>query len=182
MKLCLLGDGRVGKTSLRRQYLGQGFATDYLETLGADFAFKVGNVAGYEFRYQIWDIAGQPRYSELKKSFYMGAQAALVLYDITNNQSYANVRNWVEELWRYNTKGKTVPVVIVGNKVDLRPTFDNALRAQAGEQLVKELVEENSLDFEVPFLETSAKTGEQVEEAFDLISRIFLRIHDIRQA
>ena len=112
-KIVLLGDGMVGKTSLRYRYLDKGFTSNYLATLGADFAIKELDYMNYHIRFQIWDLAGQVRFETLRKSFYIGAQSALILYDVTNRQSFNNVRNWLNEFWKHNGKGK-MPVVLIG--------------------------------------------------------------------
>ena len=115
LKLVLLGDGRVGKTSIRKKYLGLGFPTEYLETLGADFSIKstkfkpTKSSKEIDLRYQIWDIAGQPRFNQIRKSFYMGAQAGLILYDVSERKSLASLTNWLEELFNSNGKGKNIP-------------------------------------------------------------------------
>lgn len=179
LKLCLLGDGKVGKTSLRRRYLGQGFSTEYLETLGADFAIKRTVFAGLVFRFQIWDIAGQPRFSELRKAFFMGSQAAIVLYDISNPATISSVDNWVRELWANNGKGPHLPIVIVGNKVDLRRKVDTAVPGSEGRELAEQLSEEVSLPFTIPFLETSALTGTNVDVAFQTIIQHFMQLHNL---
>ncbi|MHA2362745.1 MAG: GTP-binding protein [Candidatus Hodarchaeales archaeon] len=180
LKLCLLGDGAVGKTSLRRTYLGQGFKTEYLETLGADFALKTlkykdkdGKFDG-TFKFQIWDLAGQPRFNQLRTTFYYGSQAALILYDITNPSSLDSVDRWLKELWTHNGKGSDIPVVIIGNKIDLREQIDQPLSPEDGKLLAEKLSEKSK--FFIPFLETSAKTGENVEEAFQLITQTFIDI------
>ena len=84
MKIILAGDGAVGKTSLREQYLGRGFTGQYLQTIGADFALKTDTVAGENVKYQIWDLAGQPRFKTVRSVYYIGAVGALLVFDITS--------------------------------------------------------------------------------------------------
>ena len=178
LKLVLLGDGRVGKTSIRKKYLGLGFPTEYLETLGADFSIKTTKFQNLDLRYQIWDIAGQPRFNQIRKSFYMGAQAALVLYDVSERKSLSSLSNWIDEVYNSNGKGTDIPIVVIANKIDLRKEIDCITKDEGKNALkkIKEIYKVNSL---VKFLETSAKTGENVNKAFDLITSMFLELHDI---
>ena len=177
LKLCLLGDGLVGKTSLRQRYLGKGFSTEYLETLGADFAIHTIDYNNLQFRFQIWDLAGQKRFDQLRTSFYYGTQAALVLYAIDNQESYFSSEQWVEELWKNNGKKTQIPIVIIGNKIDLRENIDNPLLPSDGNKLAEKFSQKAG--FQIPFLETSAKTGENVNEAFELITERFINIWQI---
>ncbi len=179
LKLVLLGDGRVGKTSLRKKYLGMGFPTEYLETLGADFSIKSIKFNDIELRYQIWDIAGQPRFNQIRKSFYMGAQAGLILYDVSERKSHASLSNWIEEFFNSNGKGINIPLIIVANKIDLRNEIDCITKSE-GENFVKKIQEKYNLPDSIKFLETSAKTGENVDEAFQMITSMFLSMHKIQ--
>ena len=184
LKLVLLGDGRVGKTSIRKKYLGLGFPTEYLETLGADFSIKstkfkpTKSSKEIDLRYQIWDIAGQPRFNQIRKSFYMGAQAGLILYDVSERKSLASLTNWLEELFNSNGKGKNIPIVVIANKIDLRKEIE-CITTNEGESAVKKLQEKFNVKDTVKFLETSAKTGENVDLAFTKITSMFLAMHDI---
>lgn len=178
LKLVLLGDGRVGKTSLRKRYLGLGFPTEYLETLGADFSIKTTHFNNIELRYQIWDIAGQPRFNQIRKSFYMGAQAGLVLYDVSERKSLASLSNWIEELFNSNGKGTKIPIVVIANKIDLRKDID-CVTTSEGESTVKKIQEKYNSSSTIKFLETSAKTGENVDKTFEMITSMFLSMHDI---
>ena len=177
MKLCLLGDGRVGKTSLRREFLGEGFVTEYKETLGADFAIHTQKYNDITFRFQIWDLAGQERFDQLRTSFYFGAQAALVLYDVSNQKSLNSVENWISELWEHNGKNTVIPIVIIGNKIDLRNEIVKSLKPSAGQDMAKQMSNKAN-NIQIPFLETSAKTGENVAKAFSLITETFMTIHN----
>jgi small GTP-binding protein len=170
LKLSLLGNGYVGKTSLRKRYLGQTFTTEYLGTLGADFAVKTIQYNNVSYRYQIWDIAGQPRFNQLRKTFFQGSQVAMILYDITDRESYYAVKDWANELWIHNGKGK-IPVLIVGNKIDLRESSDDPLQPEDGHNLAREV--ESLIDFKIPFIETSARTGANVIKAFEELTSLY---------
>ncbi|MFX1513985.1 MAG: Rab family GTPase [Promethearchaeota archaeon] len=132
MKICLLGDGAVGKTSLRERYLGKGFKSGYTMTIGADFAVKESNVDGNEIKFQIWDLAGQPRFSSVRELYYKGSVGGLLVYDCTRPESYQNLDGWIEELWKNNGRGK-LPLVLIANKVDLREENPDSISPELGE-------------------------------------------------
>ena len=119
VKIVLAGDGAVGKTTLRRRYLGEGFQASYLMTIGADFAVKTVDVRDRTIKFQLWDLAGQPRFQVVREMYYRGALGGLLVFDVTRWDSFKNLPHWLEELWRSNGRG-AVPVVLVGNKTDLR--------------------------------------------------------------
>ena len=169
-KLSLLGDGTVGKTSLRHRYLGREFSTSYLATLGADFAIKEVNYDNqFIVRYQIWDLAGQPRFNQLRKTFYLGSQGAIIIYDVNSFDSFNNVKNWANEFIQNNGKG-TGFILLVGNKIDLRN--DSSITTEEGKKMAQEL--STIVQRTVPFIETSAKTGQNIDDAFKLITEQFL--------
>jgi len=170
-KIVLIGDGGVGKTTLRRRWMGEGFVTSYILTVGADFAVKTLNTPyGHEVKFQIWDLGGQPHFKEVRKTFYAGAAGALVVYDVTDRKSYNNVFGWIEEMLKH-VKQK-VPIVLVGNKIDLRDNVQDAITTEEGINLRKEIIEKYGLD--VLFIETSAKTGENVDKAFQGMAKLLL--------
>lgn len=178
-KVVLLGDGMVGKTSLRYRYLGKEFSTNYLATLGADFAIKELDYDNYHIRYQIWDLAGQARFDTLRKSFYLGSQGALVLYDVTSRESYNNVENWISEFWNNNGKG-TMPIVLIANKIDLRKDDGTCITKEEGIQKAKEIEEQGDIDYAVPYVETSAKTGVNIDLAFRTITDHYLKVNKMK--
>lgn len=171
-KIVLIGDGGVGKTTLRRRWMGEGFTVSYILTVGADFAVKTLNTPyGHEVKFQIWDLGGQPHFKEVRKTFYAGAAGALVVYDVTDRKSYNNVFGWIEEMLKH-VKQK-IPIVLVGNKIDLRNNVPDAITTEEGINLRKEIIEKYSLD--VLFIETSAKTGENVDKAFQGMAKLLLQ-------
>ena len=180
LKMCLLGNGYVGKTSIRRSYLGQGFVTEYYGTLGADFAIKSIKYANLSVRFQIWDIAGQPRFNQIRKAFFVGSQAAMIIYDVTDTEmtSFDAVINWAEELWENNGKGK-VPILLVGNKIDLRSESQETISFEAGKSLAEKI--SKKINMEVPFIETSAKTGENIDQAFQMMADQYTTYFNIKK-
>ncbi|MFW9854900.1 MAG: Rab family GTPase [Candidatus Thorarchaeota archaeon] len=167
MKIVLAGDGAVGKTSLRRSFLGEDFSFDYQTTIGADFATHREQIANRSVKFVIWDLAGQPQFHQVRKTFYSGAHGALVVCDLTNPTSFENLKHWINELWRYNAEGP-VPFVIVGNKCDLRDLGYARISDKKIHSVTKIINEETSRKsgFGVKSITTSARTGEGVIEAF----------------
>lgn len=164
IKLVLLGDSAVGKTTLRLKYVGKTLDSDYLPTLGADFSLKQMLFANNALKFQIWDLSGQPSFANIRRTFYVGAQGALVLYDITNRNSFFNIPLWIDEFLNHNGQGK-MPIVLLGNKIDLRAKRKELITAEEGKEVAKTLSVEKGVP--ISFLETSALTGINIDKAFE---------------
>jgi small GTP-binding protein len=138
-------------------------------TIGADFAVKKMQLAGgHDVSIQIWDLAGQEHFKSVRSTFYKGAQGALAVYSTVERASFDNLPNWMNECW--TNAGKKVPVVLIANKIDLREQFKNnpamkqtIVTTAEGEKYADSLAKSG---VHCSFLETSAKTGENVEAAF----------------
>ncbi len=165
-KIVLIGDGAVGKTSLRKRYLGEGFETDYLSTMGADFALYDTKVEETHIRWQIWDLAGQPVFKDVVKAYYTKVFGAILVYDVTRRQTFENTEKWLDDLWTNSKRDQNVPVVILGNKIDLREEGAETVSADEGQKLADRLG--------IKIIETSAKTGEGVQIAFDQLGKEIL--------
>lgn len=170
-KLIMIGDGAVGKTSIVRRYLKWGFQERYLPTLGANFYTEKRTYTYDEdqltVKWTLWDISGQPAFSEVRDKYYIGAKGALVVYDITRKETAENTENWIEELHK-RTENKQ-PVVLLGNKVDLRGTEREEVSSKEGKQLAEDLSEQFGV--EIPYIDTSAKTGKNLDKAFKTIAK-----------
>ncbi|MFW9880039.1 MAG: Rab family GTPase [Candidatus Thorarchaeota archaeon] len=158
-KVILIGAGAVGKTSLLHRFVENKFSFRYKVTIGADFLSKV--IEGYpnlntSCKLQIWDIGGQERYKFLRSSFFDGANGALVVFDISRWHTYEELNEWISDLREY--AGKNVPFILIGNKVDLIEDITG--------EYDKEIVEDYAKSEKTYYVETSAKTGENVEDAF----------------
>ncbi len=162
-KVTLLGDGAVGKTSLRKTYLGEGFESGYSMTIGADFAVKRLKIDNNDFVAQIWDLAGQQRFSAVREVYYRGTSGCLLVFDITRRASFENIPSWIAELLK-NNYNRVVPIVLLGNKSDLRSSAKDPVLREQAEEYGRSLSEWSG--FSVPYIETSAKTGENVDESF----------------
>ncbi|MFX1442908.1 MAG: Rab family GTPase [Promethearchaeota archaeon] len=158
LKLVLLGDPAVGKTSLINQYVDHTFKTDYQPTLGANIIAKEikMNQIKTTTKLIIWDIAGQKTYDLSRKLFFQGCSGALFIYDITRASTFENIKDkWLQDFQKF---GKTkAAFILIGNKTDL--TEIRSVKKETGEKLADDI---NAIDF----IETSAKYGENVELAF----------------
>ncbi len=166
-KITLLGEGAVGKTSLRRRYLGESFKEGYMMTIGADFAVKKMHLNQTEYTLQIWDLAGQQRFSAVREVYYRGTAGALLVFDISRPETYEILPNWLHELIR-NNKNRIVPLVLIGNKSDLRDSTPYAVPKEYAMEYADQLSQWSG--FYVPYMETSAKTGLNVEQVFALLT------------
>jgi len=170
-KIILLGDGAVGKTSLRKAYLGDNFRNGYNMTIGADFAVQhINLVDGSEVNFQIWDLAGQQRFSAVREVYYRGAQGCLLVFDISRRSSFENIPSWIAEYLKCNSNQR-VPVVLVGNKSDLRTSANDPVSKVQVEEYANSLSAWSGIM--VPYIETSAKTEDFVNVAF---SELFKKV------
>ncbi len=170
-KIVLIGDGAVGKTSIRKRYLGENFSGNYQMTIGADFAVNEDTIGWKKVKFVIWDLAGQPRFHEIRRSFYRGCQGALVVFDLTNKNSFDNLGHWINEVWKNSPKGP-IPFVIVGNKADLRQMGISSIANNLVEEITTNISQEThkKFGFGTKSVITSAKTGENIREAFRLLA------------
>ena len=163
-KVCLIGDGYVGKTSIRRKYLKGGFKASYLPTLGVDFAQKTTTFEGVPTYLVVWDIAGQPLFQSLRRRYYEGCSGMILAYSVVDRESFDNASKWLVEAHEF--MGELPPLIVAGNKIDLRPTQvqEETVSTEEGEAFTKRFSEK--LNTPAIFIETSALTGENIDEAF----------------
>ena len=159
-KIIICGDVLVGKTSIRRRYLGQGFQTNYILTLGADFAVTTYRDA----KMQLWDLAGQVGFQFLLKEYYRGAHAGIVVFDVTNRETIQTLSYWIEN-FVLTKSGNRVPLMIVGNKIDLRSEGSDSISTNEAMEFVNQLSQK--LNWKFTYIETSALTGVNVRVAFE---------------
>jgi len=158
-KLVLLGESAVGKSSIVLRFVRQDFLEFQEATIGAAFLTQVVNLGDQSIKFEIWDTAGQERYKSLAPMYYRGAAAAIIVYDITSQESFARAKNWVGELQR--SGDAAVIIALAGNKYDL------ADRRVVEEADARAFAEEKGL----MFMETSAKANKNVNELFLAIAR-----------
>lgn len=169
-KLVLLGESAVGKSSLVLRFVKGQFQEYQESTIGAAFLTQTVQVDGVTVKYEIWDTAGQERYHSLAPMYYRGAQAAVVVYDITSPETFSRAQNWIKELQRQASPD--IVIALVGNKSDLSDD------RQVTEEEAIAYAEENSL----LYMESSAKTGSNVSEIFTEIGKQLPKNEPVRSA
>ena len=171
LKLIILGDSGVGKTSLMNQYVNRKFSKQYKATIGADFLTKEVKVDDNLVTMQIWDTAGQERFQSLGVAFYRGADCCVLVYDVNNEKSFQNLENWREEFLAQASPSdpENFPFIVLGNKTD----------QDGGQSRV--VSEKKALSFcaasgnACPHFETSAKEDSNVQDAFECAARNALK-------
>lgn len=167
-KLLVIGDSGCGKSSLLKRFSDDEFQTGYSSTIGVDFEVRTIDVGAKKIKLQMWDTAGQERFRTITTSYYRGSHAVLVVFDVTSEESFANVRRWLEEVnqaQKHSTVRTRPQILLLANKTDL--SRQRVVESHRIEELAEEL--------NIPFLETSAKTNSNVAEAFQAIGSAFLR-------
>ncbi|KAK5781068.1 Rab family GTPase VPS21 PWA37_001988 [Arxiozyma heterogenica] len=158
IKLVLLGEAAVGKSSIVLRFVSNDFSENKEPTIGAAFLTQRVNIDDHIVKFEIWDTAGQERFASLAPMYYRNAQAALVVYDVTKPQSFIKARHWVKEL--HEQASQDIIIALIGNKIDLLKDDPDG-RKVAKEEAEKLAEEENLL-----FFETSAKTAVNINEVF----------------
>lgn len=161
VKVCVVGNMSVGKSCLSIQYVNGVFNTEVQSTIGAAFLSKSAEYHGSHFKFQIWDTAGAEKYRGLAPMYYRGSNAAILVYDITDPETFEGVKIWVEELKKQGPDG--VVLALAGNKCDLEDQ----------RQVSKEEGADYATSIGATFFETSAVTGANVDDVFkDIASRL----------
>ncbi|KAG7245354.1 hypothetical protein INR49_010804 [Caranx melampygus] len=161
-KLLLIGDSGVGKTCLLFRFSEDSFNTTFISTIGIDFKIRTIELDGKRVKLQIWDTAGQERFRTITTAYYRGAMGIMLVYDICNEKSFENIKNWIRNIEEHASSD--VEKMILGNKCDM--TDRRQVSKDRGEKL--------AIDYGVKFLETSAKSSLNVEEAFYTMGRDIL--------
>jgi len=159
IKLLLIGDSGVGKSCLLLRFSDDAFNTSFITTIGIDFKIRTVEIDGKRCKLQIWDTAGQERFRTITTAYYRGAMGILLVYDITDEQSFANIRNWMRQIQQHASD--SVNKVLLGNKCDM--VEKRKVETSRGNSLAEE--------YGVKFFETSAKSNIQVEQAFMTIAK-----------
>lgn len=153
-KLVLIGDSGVGKSCLLLRFADDNFTDSYISTIGVDFRFRTITIDKKVVKLQIWDTAGQERFRTITSAYYRGADGIIMVYDVTNQESFEHVEEWLSEVDRYANEGTAK--LLVGNKADL--VEERRVSEETAQRFAEKLG--------IPFLETSAKTATNVDAAF----------------
>ena len=155
-KILLLGDSSVGKTCFLMRYTDNTYQEIHMSTIGIDNKFKdVELEDGKKVKIQIWDTAGQDRFRSITRNYYKGANGIVLIFDVTNKKSYENVKNWVKQI--KEEVSSRVTIILVANKID--DVNHRIVSKEEGEKIANECG--------LMFFECSAKTGENIEHAFN---------------
>lgn len=159
IKLLLIGDSGVGKSCLLLRFSDDTFTTSFITTIGIDFKIRTIELDGKRIKLQIWDTAGQERFRTITTAYYRGAMGILLVYDVTDENSFQNITTWIKNIEQHASE--TVCKILLGNKCDM--TERRVVDTARGQKLAD--------DYGMKFLETSAKNNINVEEAFFTIAR-----------
>jgi len=160
-KITLFGPGGVGKTSLLLRYIKDYFSDDLKKTIGSNFLIKDVEIDGKGVRLLLWDIGGQPQFHKLRTIYFKGSNGALGVFDLSSSQTLLKIPGWISSIKK--SVKKTIPMILIGNKADLERDIDR----EEAEDLAKRL--------NCVYMETSAKTGANVEVAFESIAKACLQ-------
>jgi Ras-related protein Rab-1A len=156
-KILLIGDSGVGKSCILLRFIEDSYSEAFISTIGVDFKIKTIELDGKIIKLQIWDTAGQERFRTITSSYYRGAHGIIIVFDLTDSESYHNIQQWIDEIDRYSHEN--VCKILVGNKSDMtskRIVF-------AGQEYAESL--------NIPYIETSAKNCDNIDELFDKMAR-----------
>ena len=184
-KLVLIGDGAVGKTSIRERYLGKGFKRSQLATIGVDFAQKYTTYNGVNVRHIIWDLAGQPSYASVRRHYYQGSSAILLVYSVVERESFDNASKWLVEAHKHLRGAEWsgwewFPTAIIGNKIDLRESgqFEDIVTTEEGREFSDHF--SDTLKAPVLYKETSALTGANIDATFSELTGLMFQADENR--
>jgi small GTP-binding protein len=165
-KVIILGPSAVGKTSLLNRFVHDEFILKYKMTIGVDFLTKTLEYEPSKFaKLHLWDIGGQERFKFLHRTFYEGTSGALMAFDLSREHTFAGMKNWLLEM--KSIMKRDIPKVIIGNKSDLIP--------EIGEVIDRSKTEKYAEKEDCIYIETSAKTGDNVENAFMKLTKLMVK-------
>lgn len=180
-KVLILGPSGAGKSSVLTRYVDDTFSSSYVSTIGVDFKLKtvqnVENGIKKTIKLQIWDTAGQERFRTIVSTYYRGAHACFLVYDITNEASFMELRQWYEELLANTTtfsgteQSNSLKIILVGNKNDLK----------AHRKVTPEMGQAFADELQVPFFEINAKYGDNIEIMFKTLVDNLVNYHHIEK-
>lgn len=156
-KLLLIGDSGVGKTSLLMRYTDDKFSGTFISTIGIDFRMKKIRINDTTIKLQIWDTAGQERFKTITSAYYRGAHAMIYVFDLSDIKTFKNIPTWISNVQSY-TDTKNIKGILIGTKCDLPRAVP------------KDLIEKITKEHNIKYLETSSKTGYNVNEVFETIT------------
>ncbi|KAM3128247.1 hypothetical protein pb186bvf_019666 [Paramecium bursaria] len=168
-KVILLGDTSVGKSQILQRFTRNMFIDHSSATVGVEFSAKPMEILNKKIKLQVWDTAGQEKFKGIARAYYKGAVGALMIYDITDSTSFQSIKRWQDEVQQHAKEN--IVLMLVGNKCDLEQN--------------RKVTKKESIEFaqanKMGFLETSAKTGQNIDFAFQQLAEELLRNIDVKQ-
>ena len=168
IKILLLGDSNVGKTLLIGKFIKDDFSENTLNTIGLDLKCKSLILEDKKINVQLWDTAGQEKYKSMTTSYYRGVNIIIVVFDVTKQESFNHVKNWIADIDKFARPN--VMKILVGNKIDL--INERVISNEEGKKL--------SQQFKIKFFETSAKSSEGVKEMFESVCKDYTKNNEKR--
>ena len=162
-KILLLGNSDVGKSSIILRYVDNSWSDTFVPTIGVDFKVKSLDVDNKSIKMQIWDTAGQERFRNVISSYFKGSHGILLIYDITNDDSFKNLDNWLSQIEEY--ANKNVLKILIGNKKDLEE--ERQVPTDKGQAFAN--------SYGMQFIETSAKEDTNINEAFEILAKAMIK-------
>ena len=162
-KILTIGESGVGKTCIAQRFVKDKFNKNHLATIGVDYFDKKLHINNKDVRLKIWDTAGQERFKTLTAQYYKGADGILLVYDVTDDESYEKIRDWMAQI-RLNTQKDDIGLVLLGNKCDIQ---QRKVTKGMGDKLGEEL--------KIKYFETSALSGQGINESFEELTRIIMK-------
>ena len=153
IKIIILGNSEVGKTSFLIRFTKNKFDETYLATIGIDYIYRIINIENKLYKLMFYDTAGEEKYKSIPKNHIKNVQGIILMYDITNKKSFDSIIDWISDV--KEIKGENFPMILVGNKIDLNES------REVTEEMGYELAEKNQIEF----FETSNKDGTNIQEA-----------------
>jgi small GTP-binding protein len=157
-KILTLGDTGVGKTNILLQFTEKKFNKAHLSTIGIDFKAKNIEVFGQPVKLKVWDTAGQERFRQITQQYYKGADGIVLVYDVTEKETFDQVSEWIEEIYKHTNQDR-IGIVLVANKIDLEP---KKVSTEEGSQLASK--------YKMKFFETSALLNKNIDESFHALT------------
>jgi len=158
-KVVMIGDSGSGKSSVLLRFADNTFLDNIMSTIGVDFKIRTLKIGEDNVKLQIWDTAGQERFKTITSSYYRGTHGVVLVYDVTNEETYQNIQKWLADVER--STDDSVFKILVGNKADL---LDER-------QVPKQVAEDFAKSVQVPYIETSAKEATNIQFTFEELSR-----------
>lgn len=162
LKFLTLGDSMVGKTSIVLRFVDNVFYEQTKSTIGVDFKTKTINFGNKKIKIKVWDTAGQERFRTITKQYYKNAEGIILIYDVTESKTFDQIEDWVMNIM--DNKQNDAKVILVGNKIDCE---ERVILKEQGAELAKR--------FDLPYIETSASTGENVNTIFECLAEEILK-------